>query len=211
MKFRCLFCFLLVVAALQGCSGFFQIIPINPHTVPPRSAIAEIREYGITLSSEDRPLPRDAIIRLYSGETPYVYTRLLSWYVTPHPDFDEREEFDFSIGFPEEHGFRVTYSFSIEDDNSSIVIPSDQGEISDYRVEGYFGDLIMEDFPAELISNGNILLTQRLAYIPLTATHIEAFMQTSGSSEKISLAKVALEDLAAWRKYIKPLTENQQQ
>jgi len=211
---------LLLTSFLLGCSLPLPFVSYNPFgeqpAEHPRAAIKEIRKYGITLSTTKGHFPSDVLIKTNPGEhpsasvrfqeTPDVSVSLLQWYFIPHRDFDKAGEFDFHHRAVK-NGYSFSFIFLIEDSGTSTEIPSTNSLPADHE-NGYLGTARLTKGPDQMVTAGNRVLNQPIVRIPLTATHIEVFMQAPDSPERISISKVALEKLTAWRKYIKPIAES---
>jgi len=213
--------FVLLLFSLQGCLIPLPFITYNPFGERPWEgplvAKKEIEKYGITLTSGIGRFPRDVIVNTKPSEPPFVSVRwqetpevsvpLLQWYFTPHPDYNRLKGFASPRIEARDNGYSFSFSFVIEDSESSILIPGLNELPADNEV-GYLGTATPVGGPKQMITTGNFVLQQRFVQIPLTATHVEVFMQTRDSPEKVSISKVALNNLTAWRKYIKPLVKN---
>ncbi len=203
---------LFIFLILQGCSLVgSQFIREPPR--PPKDAVSEISAYGITLTIRNIPYPESLDIEILPGSPSYARTPL-RWYFEPHPEYNQMDVTDYRItsgyygiidGIPSEH-IKYTYLFLIEDEHSSTVIPSNPDDVNINGLpNSYSGETQVFLDPKDLIINGNFILEGRNASIPLTATHIEVMVQLPDSNKNTSVAKISLDQLAAWNRYIKPL------
>ena len=186
-----------ILLILQGC-----VKVVKDPLVPPEEAIAEITMFGVTLSTEDRPFPETVNEELHQGDPAYVHVPNLIWYFSPHPDYSELEDGKIS-GFLATN-FVFGYRFTNDNAGSSIEIPSTNGFDVSYPPTSYPGVADIRETPEEFLISSNYLIQAAIVRIPLTATHIEVLMTVPNAIEPVSISKVALESLKAWRDYVEP-------
>lgn len=194
-----------VISGCNNCRGRCQ--------EPPEEAIAEMQLFGMTLTVERNPFPRSIDLEYVPGSEgvePYVGTNYLHLYFAPHPDYTDVEYPSAPLNGWSEYPYEFTYSQLI--DGKYIEFPPlEFSQDFVYLPNTYNNAIRISDYPEELIFGGNHILRTPSWEMPLNATHVELWYQEDAEADRTLVRRTPLENLFAWRRYVQPLLEEQQE
>jgi hypothetical protein len=194
---------------LTGCYAWDEC----KNCSPPELAISELRMHGVAITTDTYPFPEtiETFVTTdsdYTLDVPMEYLDSYQLTLVFSPPLDKAESANPTNNEWDEHPYAYSFSEFFDGDYRKIkpLLPYNYSVAPTTDLTSEYAPIRIDNYPSELVLYGNHLLNA-IAAFPKNATHIELWHRQQREDELTLVRRVALDNLYAWREYLKPMFE----